>query len=87
MQCLAITPDGRQLATAAGDQTVKLWDVTDGRQTASFDSPDGPVTMLCVSGSVTGVAEVMKVPPVPVYLGVPSVGSPLEAVKFGLQFL
>jgi len=33
----AFTPDGRTLATASWDRTIRTWDVTTGRQTASLD--------------------------------------------------
>jgi WD40 repeat protein len=34
---VAFTPDGRSLATASWDQTIRTWDAATGQQTASFD--------------------------------------------------
>jgi WD40 repeat protein len=40
---LAISPDGRVLATGSKDQTTRLWDLADGRQLASYDWQAGKV--------------------------------------------
>jgi WD40 repeat protein len=48
----SFTADGQRLATAPGDGTVKVWDVTTGQQILSLSGPGSQVT--CVAFSPDG---------------------------------
>ena len=37
MNCLAFSPDGKQLASCAADRFIKLWNVADGKFVRSFE--------------------------------------------------
>jgi WD40 repeat protein len=65
---LAVSPDGRTLAGAAGDPTIRLWDIATGKE-RRLEGHRGTVTSLAwsadgktlVSGSNDGTALVWKV--------------------------
>ncbi len=53
---VAFTTDGRTLVTGGWDETVRLWDVPTGRETACFDLAIGKVNAIAVSPDGTRLA-------------------------------
>jgi WD40 repeat protein len=52
---VAFSPDGKTVATASFDKSVKLWDVANGKQIKSFEGPSGHQSLvLCVAFSPDG---------------------------------
>jgi len=51
---VAVSPDGKQLATAGFDSTVKLWEIATGKNTATLSGHTGPV--YCVAYRPDGKA-------------------------------
>jgi hypothetical protein len=45
----AFSPDGKRVATASGDATVKLWDLATGQETMTLKGHDGPVVKVVFS--------------------------------------
>jgi WD40 repeat protein len=69
--CLAFSPDGKRIATASQDQTIKIWDAEDGREVLTLRghahvvncvafSPDGH---RLASGSIDTTARVWDATP------------------------
>jgi predicted Ser/Thr protein kinase len=47
--CVALSADGRHALSASGDQTVRLWDVTTGRELRRFVGHEAEVTGVVIS--------------------------------------
>jgi tetratricopeptide (TPR) repeat protein len=71
--CIAFNPDGRRIATASYDRTVKLWDTATGREVFTLRGHTGGVVLLVfspdgrriVSGSLDATARVWDATPLP----------------------
>jgi WD40 repeat protein len=68
--CVAISADGKLLASGSGDDTVKLWDAMAATEKATLEGHKGKVTSLAVSsdgklvvsGSRDGTAKLWDIP-------------------------
>lgn len=46
---VAFSPDGKRIASASGDKTIKLWDAQSGQEIATLDGHDGEVLTVAFS--------------------------------------
>lgn len=67
---LAVSPDGKLLATGGADRTIHLWEVPTGRELAQWEAHDSGVTALAfppdgktlVSGGGVGALKLWNLP-------------------------
>jgi len=61
--CLALSPDGRQVLFGCRDKTLRLWDVTEGRETASLTGHEAAITTVAISAdgrrALSGAGQVL----------------------------
>ncbi|HEX5270039.1 MAG TPA: hypothetical protein VFW33_06120, partial [Gemmataceae bacterium] len=70
---VCFSPDGRRLATASQDETVKLWDTATGQEALTLKGHTGMVTSVCfsadgnrlASASYDGTVRVWDATPLP----------------------
>src|SRR5829696_7736029 len=55
VEAVAISPDGKFIATGSFDKTVKLWDAATGKELRTYSGPQGHTNqVLCVAFSAKG---------------------------------
>jgi tetratricopeptide (TPR) repeat protein len=97
---VAFSPDGRRLATAGVDGTVKLWDLPSLREVATFTGHEGPVNSVAFSPDGLTLASASEDATVQLWQALPAdqvhrspaetpiVSKPMDVVRFfGLELL
>ena len=51
VSCAAFSPDGKTLASASYDKTIKLWEVSSGKELHSIEAHSDAVTTIAFSPS------------------------------------
>jgi WD40 repeat protein len=57
VRALAVSPDGKRLATAADDLTIRLWNLERGMQIMTVGRHTGPITDLAFSPDGSTIAS------------------------------
>jgi WD40 repeat protein len=68
--CMAVSPDRRTLATGDGQNRIRLWELTSGRELAYWTAHEAPVSALAfapdgrtlVSGGTDGAIRLWNLP-------------------------
>ncbi len=57
---VAVTPDGRQVVSGSGDQTLKVWDLETGVELHSLEAQGGSVAAVAFATADTFAAKVAQ---------------------------
>ena len=60
VNCAALSPDGRQVLTAADDQTARLWDVESGKELRRLVGLADEVAALAFVADGRGIVDVSR---------------------------